>query len=137
MKLSKETREELLGRLLLPWGVVHLMCDGFKVTLSVQRSGKSLKYRVVTYVNGYFKAEWISASAEHPEQKFLRKSVRPNVSPVKRAKLEKVFGKRAVKNDPYWSGSIALYMPDWASGQAAISHLCKVCGSIEVLESQP
>lgn len=137
MKLSKETRDELCSQLLLPWGAVHLMCDGFKVSLSVQRSGKSLQYRVMTYVNGYFKGEWFSAETEHPEQKFLRKSVRPNVSAAKRAKLEKVLGKRHVKNDPYWSGSVTLYLPDWASGKAAISHLCKVCDSIEVLEQQP
>jgi len=133
MKPTKEQREFLAGQLSHPYGSVDLMCDGYRVSLRVERY-KSLSYRVVTYVNGVWKGEWISGTNSHPEQKFLRKSVRPTVSPAERAKLEKALGKRYVKKDPYWSGSITLYCIDWGSGRAAISHLCKVCESIEILE---
>ena len=131
MKLTKEQKTELAAELSHPWGSIALVCDGYRVDLQVQR-WKGISYRVMTYVNGVHKGTWFSAKEEHPEQKFLRKSVRPIVSPAKRIKLEKTFGKRYVKNDPYWSGSITLYLPDWASGKAAINHLCKVCESVEI-----
>jgi hypothetical protein len=131
MKLTKEQKAELAAKLIHPWDSVALVCDGYRVDLHVQR-WKGMSYRVMTYVNGFHKGIWYSDKEAHPEQKFLRKSVRPNVSPAKRIKLEKALGKRHVKNDPYWSGSVTLYMPDWASGKAAINHLCKVCESVEI-----
>jgi hypothetical protein len=133
MKLTKEQRESLADQLGYPYGSVDLMCDGYRVSLRVERF-KDLSYRVITYVNGVWKGVWISGTNSHPEQKFLRKSVRPIVSPAKREKLEKELGKRYVKKDLYWSRSITLYCIDWGSGRAAISHLCKVCESIEILE---
>jgi len=133
--ITKEQKAELINKLSSTWGAVALMCDGFRVDLQVQR-WKGMSYRVMTFVNGVHKGAWFSADKEHPEQKFLRKSVRPILSPAKRIKLEKTFGKRYVKNDPYWSGSITLFMPDWASGKAAINHLCKVCESVEIAPAE-
>lgn len=132
MKLSKEQKDELAAKLAMPWGRVALRCDGYDVDLQVERH-KAMTYRVMTYVNGHFKGAWISSKNEAPEAKFLRKSVRPNLSPAKRVKMEKMLGKRFVQKDPFWSGSITLYLPDWASGKAALAHLCKVCESIEIL----
>lgn len=131
MKLTKEQKAKLADELIHPWGSIALVCDGYRVDLQVKR-WKGMSYRVMTYVNGVHKGIWYSAEEEHPEQKFLRKSVRPNVSPAERIKLEKAFGKRYVKNDPFWSGSVTLYMLDWASGKAAINHMCKVCESVEI-----
>lgn len=129
MKLNNEQRERLANELSLPWGRVDLTCDGYRVTLSVQR-WKAMTYRVVTYVNGELKYAWLSGSSEAPESKFLRASIRPNVTPARRRELEKAIGKRRVKSDPYLSGTFVVYLPDWSSGKAALSHLCKVCDSI-------
>ncbi|MGB6056318.1 MAG: hypothetical protein WBG17_13890 [Burkholderiaceae bacterium] len=134
MKLTEEQKTELTRQLSHPWGAVDLMCDGYRIALRVQQS-KALTFRVMTYVNGYFKGEWVRGKNPAPESKFLRKSVRPCISPAKRLKLEKMFGKRRVKNDPYWSGSVTLYLPDWPSGVAAINHLCKVCESVQIAEA--
>lgn len=134
--ITKEQKAELINQLSSPWGTVTLMCDGYRVALQVQRMKGAMTYRVMTYVNGSFQGKWCSSTETLPEQKFLRKSVRPILSPAKRIKLEKTFGKRYVKNDPYWSGSITLYMPDWASGKAAINHLCKVCESVEIAPAE-
>lgn len=134
MKLSKEQKEALARELMTPWGRIELECDGYLVALRVERA-KGMTYRVVTYVNGFFKGEWIctkGGAAPVPETKFLRKSVRPNISPVKRKKLEKTLGKRYISKDPYWSGTQTFYLPDWSSGKAAINHLCKVCESVQV-----
>jgi hypothetical protein len=135
MKLTKEQKEELAGKLSLPWGSVNLLCDGRLVTLQVQRF-KTMTYRVMTYIDGTFKHAWASSTASVPEHKFLRKSVRPNISPAERKRLEKDLGKRYVAKHPFWGGSYTLYLPDWASGKAAISHLCKVCDSIAVASEE-
>lgn len=134
MKLSKEQKEALARELSMTWGSIELECDGYLVALRVERA-KGMTYRVMTYVNGFFKGEWcytIGGAAPAPETKFLRKSVRPNVSPFKRKQLEKELGKRYISKDPYWSGSQTFYLPDWSSGKTAINHLCKVCESVQV-----
>jgi len=131
MKLSKEQKEQLAGQLSTPWGSVELLCDGRRVSLQVRRF-KAMTYRVMTYVDGVFKYEWARSEPSVPEHKFLRKSVRPNLSPAKRKEAEKRFGKRYVAKDPFWSGSVTVYLPDWSSGKSAINHLCKVCDSVEL-----
>lgn len=133
MKLSKEQKDELAAILDMPWGTVQLLCDGYQVTLQVQREKGRLAYRVMTYVNGSFRGQWVSGNETHPEQKFLRKSVRPLCSPAQKAKAEKALGKRWVAKDPYYNAKMTLFMPSWASGKAAIAHLCKVCESIEIV----
>lgn len=133
MKLTKEQMTELAQKLTEPWGHVKLLCDGFKIDLQVQRCKGGMTYRVMTFINGQFKGLWISSTEEHPEQKFLRKSVRPLYSAAQKAKLEKIYGKRAVAKDEHYQKKYVTYMPDFASGKAAISHLCKVCESIQVV----
>lgn len=132
MKLSKEQKDELAATLDMPWGSIALLCDGYRVTLQVQREKGRMVYRVMTFVNGSFRGQWVSGTETHPEQKFLRKSVRPLCSPAQKAKAEKAFGKRYVAKDPYYNAKLTYFMPDWASGKAAITHLCKVCESVEI-----
>lgn len=135
MKLSKEQRDKVINALRHPWGQVELVCDGYKIALHVERT-KDITYRVMTYVNGEFKGAWIFSKDECPERKFLRKVVRPVCSPKLKQELEKIIGKRRVAKDPYYSKTITHYMPDWASGKAALSHLCKVCDSVQVVDPQ-
>lgn len=139
MKLSKEQKQELIDALSHPWGRVSLKCDGYQISLVVKRS-KGMTYRVVTYVNGSWDGKWMSGREEHPEQKFLRKSVTPAASKKFRDDMEKAVGKRNFKKmcvaDPYWTATVTIYDVTWASGKAAINHLCKVCDSIEIVAEQ-
>lgn len=132
MMLTKEQRAELAKQLDSPYGpLVRLLCDGRRVSLQVHRvGGPSIKYRVMTYIDGEFKGSWMKG--ETPEAKFLRKSVRPLTSPARRKLAEKHLGKRYVANNPLYNTSLTHYMPDWPSGKAAINHLCKVCESVEI-----
>jgi hypothetical protein len=132
MKLTKEQKAECASSLDHPYGRVELVCDGRKITLNVE-SCKKLSYRVMTYVDGHFLGKWISGSEAHPEQKFLRKVVRPVYSASFKKKMEKAAGKRFVAQDPFYKKTVTTYMPDWASGKAAINHLCKVCESVELV----
>lgn len=134
MKLSKEQKEEAAATLNRPYGLVTLRCDGYLVSLYVNRVGKkSMTYRVLTYVNGKFDGRWVSEKNAAPESRFLRKSVRSNLTPAQRTKAEKALGKRYVAKDPHYSGSHTLYLPDWPNGKKAITHLCSVCDSVELL----
>ncbi|MDP2153827.1 MAG: hypothetical protein Q8J66_09240 [Methylotenera sp.] len=133
MKLTKEQKTELAQKLTSPWGAVKLICDGFTIDLQVQRMKGGMTYRVMTFVNGQFKGEWVSSTQEHPQQKFLRKSERPLYSASHKATLEKIYGKRHVANTESYQKKYITYMPDFASGKAAISHLCKVSESIQVV----
>lgn len=135
MKLSKEQKEEVIAKISLPWGMAHLLCDGYRISLSVERD-KGLSYRVMTYINGHFKGTWCNVENECPEQKFLRKSVRRICSPPYKQKMEKLLGKRHVAKDPFYTRTFTCYMPDWSSGKAAINHLCKVCDSVQVVEPE-
>ena len=132
MKLTKEQKQKLIDDLKCTWGRVDLLCDGYRVTLAVERYS-GLKYRVITYVNGYWKGEWFSGPSEHPEQKFLNRRERPLASPKQKADAEKILGKRAVAKDPWYSKKLVTYDISWASGSAAINHLCRVCDSIEIV----
>ena len=135
-KPSKEVLAELAEKLAHPWGQVSLVCDGRRITLQVQRYGKGMTYRVMTFIDGVFKYEWALEKNAAPEAKFLRKSVRPHLSPAKRKEVEKQLGKRYVAKHPFWGGSTTIYLPDWSSGKAALAHLCKVCASVEVAPAE-
>lgn len=137
MKLTKEQKQELADKLSYPYGSVRILCDGRLISLQVERF-KGMTYRVMIYVDGVFKGAWMvpkKGEDPAPECKYLRKSVRPCISPVKRKKLEKALGKRYVQKDPFYSASYTVYFPDFGSGKAAINHLCKVCDSVEVCEA--
>ncbi|MCX7172446.1 MAG: hypothetical protein NT159_00585 [Proteobacteria bacterium] len=129
--LTKEQRAAAAQELASPYGrAVHLLCDGRRVSLQVQCASKTgLKYRVMTFVDGQFMGAW--CKGDTPEAKFLRKHVHSLVSPARYKQAEKVFGKRAVAKDPFWNKTFTQYHPDWASGKAAIDHLCKACESVE------
>lgn len=135
MKLTKVQQHELAMELQGPWAGVDLVCDGYLVSLRVERY-KALSWRIYTYVNGCFRAAWVTGDSPAPEVKFLRKSVRLLFSPAKRKKAEKVYGKRAVAKDPFFNETYTMHLPDWTSGKAAIAHLCKVSDSIEVAEPE-
>lgn len=132
MKLSKEQKAELINQLNMPWGHVKLHCDEYVVDLQVARkSAKSLSYCISVYVNGYFKGVWVSGKESHPEQKFLRKTVKKLYSPKQMAAFEKCIGKREAKK---CQAEMIFYMAYFNTGSSAINHLCRVCDSIEILD---
>ena len=137
MKLTKEQRAELAKRLSYAWGEASLLCDGYRVTLQVQReAGNAIRYVVAIYVNGHFKGEWMKGEA--PEAKFLRKQVRRLYPPATCKAMEKIVGKRRFATSEYdrYRRTITHYIPWWSSGKAAIDHLCRVCESVEIAPAE-
>ena len=133
MKPTKERKDKAIEDLSLTFGSVELMCDGHKVHLRVER-GNGLTYRVMTYVDGWFHGKWCDGKTEYPEQKFLNRRIVKACSAKTKAEHEKILGKRAIQKNPYYSATFTIYKPDWASGKAAINHLCKVCESVEIVK---
>lgn len=137
MQLSSEEKKKVIDELALPWGRMCLRCDGYLITLRVQqKAGNGMSFEVFAYVNGRMEAKWMMPDSVAPESKFLRKSLRQNVSANERLKAEKAFGKRYVRQSKYYSGSYTLHVPTWSSGKAALNHLCKVCDDIELLSEE-
>lgn len=133
-KMSAADKDRVIKALSIPHGDVQLRCDGYRVTLSVEYS-KSLTYRVMTYVNFAFKGVWISHDSTAPERKFLRPVKSALYSPKELKRIESEYGKRKLKEFIAKHQKFFIYAaPDWASGRAAINHLCKVCDSIEILD---
>lgn len=135
MKLTKEQKAELIDKLSHPYGRVALMCDGYRIDLVVQ-AARGLHYRIVTYINGQWEGKWILGMDSFPEQKFLNRKERPMAKPSEKAKAEKIFGKRSVAKDPWYSKTLVTFDISWASGKSAINHLCKVCESIEIIADE-
>lgn len=135
MKLTKSQIEILSAGLFTPYArPLHLLCDGHRISLNVERSSnKTMQYRVMTYVDDVFKGAWISGTNSHPEQKYLRKVTRRVISPAKKAEYIKKLGKKRAQE---WIGDMdrayTLYYGDWPNAKAALNHLNKVCESVEL-----
>lgn len=130
--LNKSNRAEHEAELTSIFGSVKLHCDGFDVTLVVEMS--KMKLHVATYVNGFFKGSWMNPKQgdDYPERKFLNKKVIRAYSPKKKAEFIKKLGRKRAYELFNLDHETFYFSPVWASGKQAISHLLKVCDSVEV-----
>lgn len=132
--LTKQNKAEYEQKLTHSFGELRLHCDGYDVTLQVQQD--KMKLVVSTYVNGFFKGEWmgLGEKRDHPESKFLNKRTVRAYSPKKKADLIKKFGKRRAYELFDLDHEKSYYTSTWSNGKTAINHLLKVCKSVEVYE---
>ena len=64
--MAKLTREQIIAiedELAVPYGMVRLMCDGYRVDIHVSQV-KPLKYELMVYVNGEWKGSWVKGDCE-------------------------------------------------------------------------
>ena len=130
--LTKQNKAEFEEKLTHIFGGVKLLCDGYEVAIRVEPS--KMKLFINTYVNGYFKGIWClpKEGDNHPERKFLRQKTIHLYPKAKKEKLIKTFGKKRAYETFKLDEARVMYLPDWPSGKAALSHLMKVCDSVEV-----
>ena len=130
--LTKHNMGEYADKLTSIFGRVKLLCDGYEVTLAIEQS--KMKLSVNTYVNGYIKGAWFlpKEGDDYPERKFLCPKTLRLYSPQKKARLIKQFGKKRANEYFKLDSSSIMYSAVWPSGKAALSHLIKVCDSVEV-----
>ncbi len=135
MQITKEQWAEIEANLSCAWGSVELKIDGYTVNLVVERE-KSLKYVVMTYVNGEWKGAWMSAEAESDEAKrFFRKVSRYAFKPKVRAELIKLYGgKRCPKVElARINRQVSYFSPVWSSVKDMRRNLVKNNHSLELV----
>jgi len=97
MAISKEQWAEIKLELSHPHGVVELDCDGYRVSLQVERV-QALKYEIAVYVNGFMRGAWLAGDSEEG-RRFLQ-TVEYFVNSAKaRAALIKIYGGKRCKKD--------------------------------------
>lgn len=133
-QITKEQWAVVAAELLFPHGRVELMCDGFRLTLSVEMVSK-LKYGICVYVDGFFKGEWIGKDCEE-RRRFLR-PVEKFLWPEKmRRDLIKIYGgKRAPKAKVAEVNTKHIaYYSWWTSAVSLHRHLRKHNTHIELVK---
>lgn len=111
------------AELALPWGVVQLQCDQFKLELAVRKIGH-LRYTVVPYVDGVFKGVWCSAKHSREEQRrFLRPA---SESAYKPADLKRMKCLYSAKQLPEIAARrFEYFKADWPAFKPLKRHLIK------------
>lgn len=130
--LTKQNRSDYERRLTFLYSELKLHCDGYDVTLQVHQV--KMKLVVETFVDGVFKGEWMIPKEGEviPQRQFLNKKIIRAYSLQKKADLIKRYGKKRAYEIFDLDAERVYYSPTWSSGKTAISHLLKVCKSVEV-----
>jgi len=132
--MTNDEWQQVQNQLVPPFGMVVLDCDGYELTLSVQRY-KGLQMCIMTYVDGRFKGEWITGDCEI-RRKFMRaekfylhaSSARSRAKKLSKRDLADL---KRVGLDP-WKQSVC-YTPVWLSFAPLKRHLQKNCTNIELV----
>jgi hypothetical protein len=123
--ISKEQWQEIENTLSRSYGIVNLICDGFPLTLEVQRIAP-LKYGIFFFVEGIFLGKWLLNDCEE-----RRRFCRPVEGFVFDAKLRNSLiniygGKRAPKAKvEEINRKFTAYQCAWTNAKALCRHLRK------------
>jgi hypothetical protein len=123
--MKREDWLALEKQLTWPGARASLQCDGYRVTLMVQRD--KMRMVIAIYVNGWFRGEWVRDDCEE-----RRRFMRPKTECAMRFnKADLRLGKRwiAKMKAKY---SFTWYSPIWPSVQVLRRHFEKHNTSIEL-----
>lgn len=132
--LTAEQKTRAISALSHPYGSVKFKATragvDYKITASVE-SVRAMQYRVIVYVDGFVKGEWLMSDSNCPQTAFMRRRVKRLHSKKEVERVLKVFGKKEAER---WAAAeFVFYAPDFASGTAAINHLLRAADSVELL----
>ena len=127
-KLTKEEWNEVEKKLQSFFDMAKLKCDGYEVTLKLERLDQ-YKNAIMVYVNGYFKGEWLNGESE--EAKRFYKKVTKTIT-NSRGKAFKKLPKKLQK-ELATKYSYSYYLPYWTSFGSLKRHLIKENASIELI----
>lgn len=134
-KLSKIEKKSITDRLDHAYASVKLQCDNDLVTLKMERkSQKSVSYGVMVYVNNVFKGIWLSEDSTHEETKYMYSKEKYILSEPKRKAFLKTMGKKWC-DEKQVNQKVIIRSCFFPSPTSAINHLCKVCDTIKIIES--
>ncbi|WP_111861190.1 hypothetical protein [Acinetobacter sp. CFCC 10889] len=135
--LTKAEREYILKELNSQFSQVVLMCDGYRVSLALERV-QDLKLAIGIYINHMMKSAWMIKPEEYPESKFLPVRKKAMYPPAKKAKIFKEFGKRRAKEFfPNLDHVFEYRGSHFSTGRAALNHILKVSESVELVGGVP
>lgn len=118
--------EEKLKFLHIP---VKLKCDGYEVTILLQRISP-MKNALAIYINGYMKGEWLSKDCEE-RRRFIRSAQKSLLTAKDRKgfkKLSKKFVREMEERAKY-----TAYYTHWGSFRSLKKHLIEHNENIELI----
>lgn len=127
--MTKEEWKVAEDQLNRPMQSVHLLCDGYKLTLRLERY--KMKLIIAFYVNGEIKGAWLNDDCE--ERRRFCRPVKKSCWTAKHLALMKKASKRQLKRlgvDP--NEHFIIHYPWWTSFKTLKSHLIKNNTSIEL-----
>lgn len=108
---------------------VELVCDGYKLTLALERTGQFTN-AITVYINGQVEGKWLIEDCEERRRFFCPKSKgfysRKAMAAFKKAS-KRVFKEMQAKN------KYTYYEPHWTSFRSLKSHLIKHNKVIEIV----
>lgn len=134
MMITKEQWEEVENELSRPWGTVEMLIDGFKVSLRVERV-KSLKYTIMTYVNGQFCGKWMNDDSDEGKRFFYPKSTFAYDTKHREELIKLYGGKRCPKAKiEEFNKKFIIKMPNWGNVKTMRRHFEKNNQSLELVK---
>lgn len=136
MSITREQWAEIEEELSGSYGLVGLLCDGYKVTAEIQHVAP-LKQGIFVYVNGVIKVEWMQGKAEEA-QKFHRETKHYLFSAKHREEAAKFAKNRHLSADArkrfakMASERLSTWRPYWTNAKAFTRHLRKTCTDIRL-----
>lgn len=115
-----------------PYKFVKLLCDGYELTLCLQRISV-YKNVIAFYVNGVFKGEWLAKDCEE-RKRFFRKGHKSILTAKEKAEFKKLSKKKQAE----WRERFFYdtYTPYWTSFRSLKKHLIENNKVIELIENE-
>ncbi|WP_041720240.1 hypothetical protein [Alkaliphilus metalliredigens] len=111
---------------------VKLDCDGYEVTLKLERMGQ-FKNVIAVYVNGSIKGKWYLEDCEE-RRRFFKPTTRSMFSQKDKKEAYKKLSKKLLK-EMEERFKYTTYQPYWTSFKSLKSHLIKNNNVIELIAS--
>jgi len=130
--ISKPTKEEWAAfekSLEGLFGRAEIIADGFNVSYSKVHYKNRLY--IMTYINGFFKGEWLSDDCIQ-RQKFCRVISKALFSEKEKRQLRKAFRYQEPFTKAKLEKRLVFYSPDWNSARAIRLHLLRTCIEIKI-----
>ncbi|WP_284641206.1 hypothetical protein [Paenibacillus silviterrae] len=128
--MTSDTWKEVEKKLLSLYNQVKLLCDGYELTIMLERSGQ-FKNHISIYINEQIKGAWMIEDCEERrrffcerQKSFYTKKQKESVGRVSK-KLAKELG---------FDKKYSYYTPYWNSFRSLKSHLIKNNQNIELIE---
>ncbi len=129
--MTKEEWDLVKTSLADAYGRVHLVVDGFNLSLQVTRVAP-MKYEICPYVNGKFEGRWLTQKTEEAVR-FMRPQKVSLYSPKDKAALTKGLSKKQIRElIPNLDVTKTYYTWGWSSFVSLKRHLLANNQSIEL-----